>query len=104
MGTISLSLVEKLSLSRVKILDTCQTFFHLLFRYSIDQGRCWHDYEFRDKNEPVTVQGLITEPHSKERTFSIWGYSTKAAQKDRIWEIVTVDFTNMFGAKKCKFY
>ncbi|XP_066935897.1 sortilin-like [Clytia hemisphaerica] len=69
-------------------------------KYSIDQGRCWHEFEFTSKNQPLQIQGLVTEPHSQERSFSLWGLRKDAKYEDKEWIIVTVDFGKMLD-KTC---
>lgn len=71
-------------------------------KYSIDQGRCWHEFSFTDENQPLVLQGLVTEPHSQERSFSLWGYRKDLSNKERVWIVITVDFQNMFDNKCSK--
>lgn len=70
-------------------------------KYSIDQGRCWQKYRFYDNNEEFVVRGLVTEPFSKERTFSLWGYAKNVIPDKRIFTVITVHFHGMFS-KLCE--
>lgn len=71
-----------------------------VLKYSIDQGRCWNEYKFTDSNNKVTIRGLVTEPHSQDRVFSLWGYLTDAPKNKKEWLVITINFNNMFS-KQC---
>ena len=66
-------------------------------RYSLDQGRCWSSMKYTD--DPMIVRGLVTEPHSRKRTFSIWGIITNDESKS--WQVVTINFEKILQ-RKCK--
>lgn len=70
--------------------------------YSIDQGRCWHRYKFSSDNQELVIRGLVTEPHGKQRTFSLWGYYKNALPSEKEWIVVTLSFKDMFS-KKCSY-
>ncbi|XP_063407277.1 sortilin-like isoform X1 [Mytilus trossulus] len=69
-----------------------------LIKFSTDEGRCWHTYDFIDKesNETIMFTGLLTEPGSKALTVSIWGYKPDT----RKWTTFIIDFQKIFK-KKC---
>jgi len=67
-----------------------------ILKYSLDQGRCWNSMKFTD--DPIIVRGLVTEPHSRKREFSIWGIIHD--DKSRDWQVVTVNF-NQLLQRKC---
>lgn len=68
--------------------------------YSIDQGRYWHSLKFEQFNEDLTILGLATEPHSKERMFSLWGHVATKDHKFKEWSAITVNFHGLFS-KQC---
>ena len=47
----------------------------------------------------MIVRGLVTEPHSKKRTFSIWGVIRNDDAK--AWQVITISFENILN-RKCK--
>eukprot|EP00794_Sanderia_malayensis_P006074 gene6074-6776_t len=67
--------------------------------YSLDQGRCWNSLKFSD--DPMIIKEIVTEPHSKKRSFSLWGYFKDPDQKSVDWQVVTVNFHNVF-TRKCQ--
>ena len=71
-----------------------------MLKYSIDQGRCWHNYKFHDINQEMVIRGLVTEPHAKERTFSLWGYFKNVFVNQQEWNVITINFHGMFS-KQC---
>ena len=66
-------------------------------RYSLDQGRCWTVMSFT--SDPMIVRGLVTEPHSKKRAFSIWGIIK--TDVSRVWQVVTINFENILQ-RRCE--
>lgn len=48
----------------------------------------------------MTIRGLVTEPHSQDRVFSLWGYLTDAPKNKKEWLVITINFNNMFS-KQC---
>ncbi|XP_050412242.1 sortilin [Patella vulgata] len=58
-------------------------------KFSTDEGRCWHEYQFTD--EEINLTGLLTEPGGKSLTVSIWGYH----KKTRKWTINVIDFKDV---------
>ncbi|XP_065066898.1 sortilin-like [Rhopilema esculentum] len=65
-------------------------------QYSLDQGRCWNTFKFTD--DPMMIRGLVTEPNSKKRTFSIWGVIE--GDKEKTWQVVTVNFEDIL-TRRC---
>ena len=70
-----------------------------ILRYSIDQGRCWHDVKFTLGNQEMVIRGLITEPHAKDRTFSLWGFFKDVSANKKEWNVITINFHGMFSNK-----
>ncbi|CAG5115954.1 unnamed protein product, partial [Candidula unifasciata] len=63
--------------------------------YSIDEGETWHNYTIvKDK---IRVYGLLTEPGENSTVFSVFG-SPRGPHK---WQIIQVDFKDVFEGKKC---
>ena len=89
-----------LSLEQNFLLILIYLFFFVLDRYSVDQGKCWNELKFADENQPMVIRGLVTEPNSTSRSFSLWGYD-KSATKE--WKVVTINFHKMFS-RICKFH
>ncbi|CAH1783310.1 unnamed protein product [Owenia fusiformis] len=58
-------------------------------KFSTDEGRCWHEYEFTKEN--IVFTGLLTEPGNKAMSVGIWGFG----ELDRKWRVHVVDFTKV---------
>jgi len=67
-----------------------------IVKFSTDEGRCWHEYQFTNKT--VIFTGLLTEPGNKAMSVAIWGYT----KDDREWQVFTIDFTKVV-TRPCKF-
>ncbi|ESO99480.1 hypothetical protein LOTGIDRAFT_231095 [Lottia gigantea] len=65
-----------------------------IVKFSTDEGRCWHEYEYTD--EDINLTGLLTEPGGKSMTCSIWGYHKQTHK----WTVYVIDFKDVI-AKEC---
>jgi hypothetical protein len=69
-------------------------------KFSLDEGRCWHDYKFiKDPDDAIVMTGLLTEPGNKAMTVGVWGYHPK----NKTWTVFVIDFANVI-TRKCKFW
>lgn len=50
-------------------------------------------------DDPIVVKGLVTEPSSRKRTFSLWGILKSDGAKD--WQVITINFGKILS-KKCE--
>jgi len=60
--------------------------------FSLDEGACWHTYNFTEK--PIKVTGLSGEPGSKSTDVNIWGYEIGGSES---WQAITIDFSFIMG-------
>ncbi|XP_070193615.1 sortilin-like isoform X2 [Littorina saxatilis] len=60
-------------------------------KFSTDEGRCWHNYQFT--NETIHHTGLLTEPGGKSMTVAVWGYNVD----NKKWTVNVIDFTDVVG-------
>lgn len=65
-----------------------------IIKFSTDEGRCWHEYEFT--NQTIHHTGLLTEPGGKSMTVAIWGYT----MPDKKWTANVIDFADVV-TKQC---
>lgn len=66
---------------------------NLSFRFSTDEGQCWHSYEF--STELIYFTGLASEPGAKSMNVSIWGF--KESLLSREWISYTIDFHDLLS-------
>ncbi|XP_060586327.1 sortilin-like [Ruditapes philippinarum] len=66
-----------------------------VLRFSLDEGRCWHDYKFTD--QVLNFTGLVTEPEGKSAVVMLWGY----VQETKKWVVNVVDFEKVID-RKCE--
>ena len=73
----------------------------LFFSYSLNQGRTWHYMNYDRYTANVTMSGLVTEPHSRSRMFSLWGHHSQVESEKTGWVTFTISFKDLLN-KKCK--
>ncbi|XP_076824806.1 sortilin-like isoform X1 [Clavelina lepadiformis] len=61
-------------------------------KFSLDEGECWHTYNFSDT--PIQVTGVSAEPGEKAADVSIWGWDVHG---DKSWVAMTVSFDSILG-------
>ncbi|XP_064632008.1 sortilin-like isoform X2 [Lineus longissimus] len=65
-----------------------------IIKFSTDEGRCWHEYKFTDKE--LIFTGLLTEPGNKAMHIGLWGFGVA----DRKWRVTIINFQNVIS-KPC---
>ncbi|ELT94733.1 hypothetical protein CAPTEDRAFT_178911 [Capitella teleta] len=65
-----------------------------VIKFSTDEGRCWHEYEFTREN--IVFKRLLTEPGNTEMSVAIWGYH----QDTNMWKTIVIDFRSVL-ARQC---
>lgn len=69
-------------------------------KFSIDEGRCWHDYKFiKNPDDAIVMTGLLTEPENRAMTVGVWGYHPQ----NKTWTVFVIDFEKVIK-RKCKFW
>jgi len=65
--------------------------------FSTDEGRCWHQRNFTDKE--MQVKGLRSSPNGHSLVVSVWGVTLKADGSRDQWIVVTIDFAEILKTK-----
>lgn len=60
-----------------------------IVKFSTDEGRCWHHYQFTKTDFQVT--GVLTEPNNQIMKVVIWGYGRLSHK----WRIYFIDFSKI---------
>ena len=60
-----------------------------IIKFSTDEGRCWHSFNFTDQD--LVVTGLLTEPGNRAMSVGIWGFG----KEDRVWRVHVLNFTKI---------
>ncbi|XP_056000004.1 sortilin-like isoform X2 [Ostrea edulis] len=65
-------------------------------KFSIDEGRCWHDYKFiKNPDDAIVMTGLLTEPENRAMTVGVWGYHPQ----NKTWTVFVIDFEKVIKRK-----
>ncbi|KAL4226601.1 Sortilin [Mactra antiquata] len=62
-----------------------------IVKFSLDEGRCWHEYKFTDKI--LNFTGLLTEPSGKSSVIMLWGF----VHETKKWEVHVIDFKDVIN-------
>lgn len=58
-------------------------------KFSTDEGRCWHHYQFTENDFQVT--GVLTEPNNKVMKVIVWGFGRTTHK----WRVYTIDLSKV---------
>ncbi|XP_053377227.1 sortilin-like isoform X3 [Mercenaria mercenaria] len=62
-----------------------------IVKFSFDEGRCWHEYKFTEKN--LNITGILANPTSL--AVMVFGYISSTKQ----WDVTVIDFRRMVQRK-----